>query len=215
MLTDQFNPLTGQGGNGALESAACLSDLLADVLKETNGRPELHSLQQAFSIFRDTRGPRAAELMSDADGLQKLESLDNPVARFLNLNVLSRFETVDLLQRFALSVLPGRSLRQLTAPKRLGLLKYQENLRVKPNERPMVSTVIATSMLGLAALLHYMFPNKSPTAPSMFDFLDFYSYVSKVAVNLIWIIEASRPMALLTPIGRYFSYPLIAREHNY
>lgn len=196
-----MNPLTGQGGNAAIESAACLSDLIADLL-ETTSNPDLHSIQDAFTIFRDTRGPRAAELMKAAEALQKLESLDNFALKFLNLNILSKFDTVDILKIFVQSVIPARSLRRLPAPRQLGLLQYQDNLSVKPHKRPLLLTVIGMLMLAAVVLVPTIFRHKSLDVAPAFELSDFYSYMSKAAISLVWIIEASRPMALLTPLGR-------------
>jgi hypothetical protein len=225
--TSQVNPLTGAGGNAALESAACLSDLLVEYLRKTNNRPDSLSIQQLFTRFAAKRGPRAVKLMKASAGLQDIEALASPFARLLALHVLSKFRLTDILQQgFSVSNLPGMSplllwassnmygayetstgvsLRYLPAPQRQqkGLLPFQENISIQPGERPMAATFAALSILCVLAFTPYYLPTES-TGSSSSELLGLYTYTLKTAIVLIWTVESSRPMAFLSALGRYF-----------
>lgn len=84
-----MNPLTGHGGNSAIESAAMLADLLKGELKK-NPKPDDDTIHQVFKKFQESRGPRTTNLMEATQQVQQMEVLDNPFLEFMQLTVMSQ-----------------------------------------------------------------------------------------------------------------------------
>lgn len=59
-----MNPLAGQGGNSAIESAGLLADLLKTTVDQ-NLSPDNNMLHRIFYKFQETRRLRTALLMED------------------------------------------------------------------------------------------------------------------------------------------------------
>lgn len=147
-----MNPLAGQGGNSAIESAGLLSDLLKKTLDE-NPHPSNDTIQRIFHEFQEERRLRTTKLMESTKRMQSMESLDNPLMRFLQLKVITKLGAVQIAPLLAAGSTPGRALKYLPKDFRSGVVAIDEEVHVNPQDRSTVSTVFWILLMLFAASL--------------------------------------------------------------
>lgn len=135
-MTCQQNPLTGQGGNGAIETAAEFMNALVELRDSRPGGLNGVSSEEIEAVSRkmqDTRYDRAKILVSAAHSRQALLACESPVkSRLLLEGVLPLLEPSitpeEVIQRFT----PGSRLNKLLVPFRPHQIPFDAELPAKP-----------------------------------------------------------------------------------
>ncbi|KAF7591723.1 hypothetical protein BBP40_001167 [Aspergillus hancockii] len=198
----QFNPLTGQGGNSAIEDAALLADLLKDML-EMGSQLTSNRIQSAYSHFERQRRPRAKSLMDMAHLIQRFDALENPFLEFLNLRVMSKARTETIAGNFVEFSSPGHMLKYLPRSSRGGLVALERDVVAQPGQRSTTATLLwAGLMLLIAGLIaitcqDYKSGNADPGASSRL-----YTLMITITVNGMWTIESYRTGVFGGPLCR-------------
>lgn len=152
--TSQVNPLSGQGGNAAIASAAYLADGLKDLI-DRKGVPNQASIQEVFREYQQVRGSVSRELVKDAHALQRMEALETPFLKFFQLK-LARFLTPKIVGvRLAQVFNAGLPLKHLPLPSHYGTIAIHRELETKASER--LSSAKLWVLLFVPIFLGYYF----------------------------------------------------------
>jgi hypothetical protein len=188
----KLHPIIGQGANQAIESAACLADLLHGIALE-NSHNSNDAIEHAFSQYHAIRYHRAVSVMRAGRFAQCIDSLDTWWFKYLALcKVIKRPIGSGLLPSFANMALPSVSLKGLPQPQHPGNMLYEDQIRIQPRGRSQYTTRL--SMLGFLLVsgilwyTHFAFSLISPQSHR----LDLYSGVQSICISGIWVIESYR-----------------------
>lgn len=189
-----MNPLTGQGGNSAIEDAALLGDLLKEAL-DNDPRPTNENIHAQFNHFQEERKPRARILVDGAHALQRLEALENPFLEFLQKNVIAKGEIDQLAAVMAATHCPGHILKYLPKPSREGVVARDVEVVARPRERSSIATAFWIILVLLVAGVSFALGQSVSmgTATVLHDSLLDYTLVTTMGVNALWTIESYRP----------------------
>ncbi|GME57463.1 fad binding domain protein [Neofusicoccum parvum] len=154
----KFNPIAGQGGNTAIETAAALTNALAKALKAHS--PEKIPQEVLHSLLKDVqelRKPRATHILKLSDMMQAVYAEENRVLTAMNRYILPFFGSSLMLGRFGKSFPAAVSLDTLEIPARPRTIPYVDELLRTPSPRSKLSTVfVSTVLIGLSALASYL-----------------------------------------------------------
>lgn len=150
-MPPEVHPLSGQGGNSAIESAAALVNFLTRAQKQ---KPHLSGadIQHVFQQVQTLRQSRAEKLMRIAHMRQRLEAMETPYLKFTALHVLPRFGSEVVFQRFYDTVAPAGKLDNLPVPKRPRRAPFEDELPARPRPRGAEMTLIAAGFVCLASI---------------------------------------------------------------
>ncbi|CAG8178090.1 unnamed protein product [Penicillium salamii] len=198
----KFNPLTGQGGNSAIEDAALLGDILREAL-QTDSHPDISMILAGFANFQKQRRPRTDLLRDGASSLQALEALENPLLEFMALKIMGKMSIDKLAPRFAEMCSPGHFLKYLPAPSHRGVVTPDQDIIAKPSQRSLYATALWSSgiatMICLAVLAAvYMSPGNGMDVFS--DKVQVYNVMSTISVTALWTVESYRPGFFFGPM---------------
>lgn len=199
-----MNPLSGQGGNSAIESAAVLGDLLKRILEE-NLQPRNDTIERIFTEFQKERRPRATLLMEMSKNMQQMEVLDNPFKKFLQLKVASRAGVEYIAPLVAASCTPAKTLQYLPKEIRHGTVALDEEVKMNAEARPTVMTVLWSSSMLLIALLNWYLRRLGLgllTNHNEHGAEQFYIFMLTIAINGIWVVESHRFGLFISPLFR-------------
>lgn len=118
LTKQQLHPLTGQGGNTAIETSAALTNHLVTALAENHLKPL--STEQISSIFENTqrqRQGRATNLVESAHNAQRFASLDTQIMKFAVRYFVPYLPTSLVASSWATAYCPVVSLNMLSLPK--------------------------------------------------------------------------------------------------
>lgn len=125
-------PITGQGGNSALETAAALTNTLWHALQTTSSAPmPLATITNVFQTVQSLRLPRATELMRDAHRRQKLEAMDDAKLKAFAVERYPLLKTETLYREWTRTFTPAVSLNMLGIPDRPRSVPYQDELHTR------------------------------------------------------------------------------------
>ncbi|GKZ73824.1 hypothetical protein AnigIFM60653_005476 [Aspergillus niger] len=113
-------PITAQGGNQALESAAAVVNGLMTALSQASGSGPLSQaeIQSMFERVQDIREPRTFDIIKTTHQRQKLDSMDTPELKEFLLTKYARLMPGALWKRWADTFTPAVSLNMLDLPAR-------------------------------------------------------------------------------------------------
>ncbi|KAJ5119894.1 hypothetical protein N7448_010563 [Penicillium atrosanguineum] len=206
LIGDSFhkvNPLTGQGGNAAIESAGFFCDLLKEALDESP-HPDHDRIQRIFHEYQKERGPRTKKTMEHVKSVQRMEVLDNRFLRFLQLNVVSKLGDLHIAPLFAIGSTPGRTLRYLPKSSRSsGLVALNEQVQINAQDRSTLATVFWMGLMLFIALLSSLLSRSLDIGrglDSESEPLQLYMSFVTIAISGFWAVESFRPGLLISPL---------------
>ncbi|GME33552.1 FAD binding domain containing protein [Neofusicoccum parvum] len=141
----KVNPISGQGGNGAIETAASLATEIFNMLKAQpeNASPTDADITAAFQRVQDTRRDRMVEIVKAGHQQSAVSALETPLYEFLARNVMPRMGLEGPLSMFANSVIPAERLPMLPMPSRPHSEPYLDELPAKPLPVHHISSKVA------------------------------------------------------------------------
>jgi len=211
----KLHPVTGQGANSAMEESA----MIADILWDLRDRKKLHdptSFQNAFSEFQKARYSRLTALLENAHLVQRLESFDDGVLKFLALHLIPKLPfMVAFMPELGASFAASRTLQHFPPP-RMGMWPFAPEIKLKPSSRSTFSSVISATIILFAASapwwIQTYFPSliegnnltssSSLTLPQ-YHALQLYQYAISISVSGFWITESYRSDSLMSPLNRW------------
>ncbi|KAL4797754.1 hypothetical protein BDV19DRAFT_357936 [Aspergillus venezuelensis] len=197
----KMHPITGQGGNAAIEDCAFLANRLKSLLATTES-PSDKQLEEVFREVQDVRRPRTKTLTRDAHGINHLEAFDNTRLKNLTVWFFCQIPTENILAGLAAAATPGESLNYLPLPLRSKrLLPYNDEVRIRPQLRSSKESYQWIGLFMLIVSLKYVLPSDPTPELSVFaaslahnGLTPWRHYVdaSYFAVNLFWTVESFR-----------------------
>ena len=139
----QFEPLTGQGGNSAIETSAALANHLVAAI---NLHPSFElSTEEISSVFAKTqaqREDRAWTLVRDSHSRQRLECLETLIHRFIAKKVMPYIPQFLFLTRWISTYSPAVSLNMLPMPHKPHEILYYDELLHAPSSRGRIAYLV-------------------------------------------------------------------------
>lgn len=201
-----MNPLHGQGGGSAIESAAMLADLLKGTLDQ-NPKPTDEALEKIFSKFLAERKPRATALMESTRTGQRAEVLDNFALEYLALNVMPNLGLESLAPLTVCSSTSAQRLKYLPNVKSQAPVSADEDVKANPHPRNVTVTKLAITLLLFFALQNILvslgFFAKGNADFRISELLQAYTQVIAISINSILVIEGQRAGRLFSPLIRF------------
>ncbi|KAI1323102.1 FAD/NAD(P)-binding domain-containing protein [Xylariaceae sp. FL0255] len=158
------NPISGSGGNGAIETAASLLNALLDLRSDRPSHSLSHlsasEITKVFEKVQKDRHSDAKNFVKKAHMQQALQAFENPILSFLVYRVLVRFAGPRFLLRGD-SLLYTRSthLKYADAPKNLPphVMPFTHELPAKPVESAIVKNGVWLGFgVAVAGLVYAM-----------------------------------------------------------
>ncbi len=142
----QQNPIGGQGGNAAIESAAAFVNSL---LRMMDSRQGALSDADVDSIFRETqnvRWNRAHMLMEAAKKKQALTALESPIGSVVVRMLIPLLDLESGLRPAIPTFAGGTKLERLAVPKRPRAHPFDDELPAKPLKTSLPQFIAATCL---------------------------------------------------------------------
>jgi 2-polyprenyl-6-methoxyphenol hydroxylase-like FAD-dependent oxidoreductase len=128
-LSYQIVPITGQGGNTALETAAALTNGLVKTLQSIClNRLSLSEITSVFETVQTLRVPRAWNLMKEAHRRQKLEAMDTPELKAIAEERVPQLKLESMYRQWVKLLTPAVSLHMLDISARPRRVPFQDEL---------------------------------------------------------------------------------------
>lgn len=130
----QFEPISGQGGNSAIETAAVLVSNLATMLKSKTSPSDITTadIHAVFAKTQATRETRTQMLVKASHQEQLFAAMETPLLGLIG-RYLSPFFPIDLkLDPWSKNIEGGHKLDILDVPKRSRAVPFHDELASKP-----------------------------------------------------------------------------------
>ncbi|KAJ5431308.1 Monooxygenase FAD-binding [Penicillium cf. griseofulvum] len=151
----KFEPLTGQGGNNAMETAASLTNHLVTALKNSqSGTLSSAEISKIFESVQQQRENRAWGLVKASHIRQRLECMETPLLKFMARYVVPRFSKHLIFGKWIETYCPAVSLDMLPLPHRPREIPYFDERFRTPSSRGVVSILLYAVYFLLAWLGH-------------------------------------------------------------
>ncbi|KAF2141586.1 uncharacterized protein K452DRAFT_271195 [Aplosporella prunicola CBS 121167] len=202
----KFNPISGQGGANAIETAAVLVTQLMTTLTQ-HPTPTTADLSAAFQTTQSLRLARVQDLVRAAHAEQSLSALETPLLKLMARLYVPLLGVEGALGKFSDAFVGGASLPMLLVPKRPRFEPYLDELPARPLQWKEVSASVAgvvfarlvvvarTEMGGVERGLLAGLGNLSTDATEV------YRHTALLPSILIWTIEAYRAANVAGPIS--------------
>ncbi|KAL4903132.1 hypothetical protein BDW74DRAFT_52597 [Aspergillus multicolor] len=200
----RMHPVSGHGGNAAIEDAASLANRLKDVL-EINPNPTFSQLQNIFEKLQKERLPRTKYLTYSASVLAELEMFKTCLKKLIMLYLYPLIPGENVIASLGESMIQCEPLKYLPLPMRSKkLVPFADETKVRTMDRPSTASYAWISLFFLIASLQFILPSDglsfSLDQPVLFSAWQSYTHASYIAVNAFWAIESYRSAFSLTPI---------------
>jgi hypothetical protein len=200
-----MHPITGQGGNAAIEDCAYLANRLQDLIRRGQ-TPTYTQLQDIFHELQEERRPRTEFLTKGAHGLGRLESFGTPILKQVMLHIFPRVPCENILAGLAESMTQGKPLMYLPLPQRAKrITPYDDEVTATPKRRSALSSYIWILLFLLAGSLRYLLaldPTNNPNIASLAESPSWQHYEGRTyfCINAIWTLESYRSALSLSPL---------------
>lgn len=142
--------------------------VLANELKDAtaqDGNANEASLEAALRNYQKARQSQSLTVVDLAHKIQKMEALETPVTKFIQLSLMKRAPIEMLGNAFGQWFAPAEHLKHLPLPSRRGLMPFTDEVKVKPQRRPNIITMLFALFLAAIVLLLYPYIQKGQEIP--------------------------------------------------
>ncbi|KAK2729707.1 FAD binding domain protein [Colletotrichum kahawae] len=154
----KIDPVSGQGGNGAIEAAALLGNAIAELLEKY---PEAEKrstdlVEGAIAQVHAIRYHRAKKLVSEGHNLQQILTGRSPFSKIVTQYLVPILKEDGFLNVALPIFKAGPRVEKLALPKRARLVPFDDELPARPitsKAALRVATIISAG--SFAALLYY------------------------------------------------------------
>ncbi|KAL5041281.1 hypothetical protein BDW71DRAFT_192104 [Aspergillus fruticulosus] len=212
----RMHPVSGHGGNAAIEDAAFLANRLKEVL-ENSKRPTDSQLRDIFQKLQEERRPRTDLLTNGASKLAHLEMFSTPLLKLIMLHLYPLVPGENILASLSESMVQSEPLNYLPLPPRSKkLVPFDDEIRIKTKDRSTTVSYSWIFVFFLIASLQFMLPIQaglpiSTAQPTLLSAWIGYEHASYIAVNAFWAIESYRSAFSLGPILTPIPWILVAQ----
>jgi hypothetical protein len=154
-FASQFEPLTGQGGNNAIETAASLTNHLVAALKRCkSGTLSTDEVSNVFKSVQDQREDRTWELVKASHARQRMECMETPLLKFIGRYLIPKMPRYMVLDRWTHTYSPSISLNMIPQPKKHWEIAYHDERFRAPYSRGFSGIILYAAFFFLAWLGH-------------------------------------------------------------
>lgn len=147
----QFEPISGQGGNNAIETAASLTNYLTSALNANTSRPlSTEEISSVFEKVQQQRHGRVWDLVKASHARQRLECMETPTLKFIAKYVLPYIPKHILKAQWIQTYCPAVSLNMLPQPDRPRKIPYHDELLRAPVSRGWMGLMMYVAYISLA-----------------------------------------------------------------
>lgn len=136
-MNSQPHPLTGQGANCCLETAACFTNGLVKLLRSTPSETPVSEgdISSMFDTVQQTRQPRVRFLIEAAHKRQKLVAMDTPEHKSYVATKIPSLPIKVVHSEWLKIFPPAVSLDMVPLPARPHKIPYHDELGAQDNKR--------------------------------------------------------------------------------
>ncbi|RKL28325.1 hypothetical protein BFJ72_g12556 [Fusarium proliferatum] len=224
----KIDPASGQGGNGAMESAALFVNALVRQLKLSPQGLSDSRIDSALSEVHTLRYERAKGLVEQAHSLQMMISQRFPFARFIFKHLIPIFGPDAFIDIVTPICCEATRIQGIPVPRRPHFVPFEDELPAKPIKSGLarrVSWVLATGTLGLSLFATLKTKDFGARTGALYSVLQQWGsggllgkvvgqssvtgLASLTSVLSSWLIEGSRRGNSLNPLSWTTVYSLI------
>ncbi|KAL4864905.1 hypothetical protein BDV12DRAFT_175419 [Aspergillus spectabilis] len=207
----KMHPLTGHGGNAAIEDSALLANRLKDLL-ETAQKPTGSQLKEIFHELQEERRPRTEQLTLGARGLAQLESFGSPLLKLVMLYMFPKIPCEDILASVGEPITQGKPLKYLPLPARSkGLVPYEDEVGINTRIRSIKVSYLWICLFILMGSLRVILPATVTGSSVSSSSPQGYATSSYFSINAFWLIESYRSAFSLGPLLSPIPWILLAQ----
>ncbi|KAL2882282.1 hypothetical protein SGCOL_002551 [Colletotrichum sp. CLE4] len=152
----KIDPISGQGGNGALEAAALLTNALADMLEKNPKAQPTEVVEAALAQVHVNRHDRAKTLVANAHTLQQVLTGRSPYSKIVTKYLVPLLGDEGFLGAAVPICKASRRVYRIPLPKRRRLVPFDDELPALPMANQAASRMALVLASGsFAALLYY------------------------------------------------------------
>ncbi|KAK1637694.1 FAD binding domain-containing protein [Colletotrichum phormii] len=152
----KIDPISGQGGNGALEAAALLTNALADMLEKNPKAQPTEVVEAALAQVHVNRHDRAKTLVANAHTLQQVLTGRSPYSKIVTKYLVPLLGDEGFLGAAVPICKASRRVYRIPLPKRRRLVPFDDELPARPLTSQAASRLALVLASGsFAALLYY------------------------------------------------------------
>ncbi|GJC77502.1 FAD-dependent monooxygenase ctvC [Colletotrichum liriopes] len=147
----KFEPLSGQGGNNAIETAAAFTNALNRVLKANpNRRLSSDEITEIFKSTQQVREPRVSRLVKTSHDQQNIEANQAPIQTAIASQFIKLLSEEAKLAQFDEVVLDAISLDMLPIPNRPRRIAWHDECHRRPVSRGWLTVFLVFIFLGIS-----------------------------------------------------------------
>ncbi|KAL4993921.1 hypothetical protein BDV10DRAFT_12813 [Aspergillus recurvatus] len=212
----RMHPVSGHGGNAAIEDAAFLANRLQEVL-ENSKNPTGSKLRDIFQELQEERWPRTDLLTKGASKLANLEMFRTPLLKLIMLHLYPLVPGENILASLSESMVQSEPLKYLPLPPQSKkFLPFDDEIRIKTKDRSTTASYSWILLFFLIASLPFLLPTSgslliSANQPDFLSAWQGYVHASYIAVNAFWAIESYRSAFSLGPLLTPVPWILVAQ----
>ncbi|KAI8302434.1 FAD-dependent monooxygenase andE [Colletotrichum sp. SAR11_240] len=154
----KIDPVSGQGGNGAIEAAALLGNAIAELLEKHQDVEQLSTdlVEGAVAQVHAIRYHRAKKLVSEGHNLQQILTGRSPFSKIVTQYLVPILKEDGFLNVALPIFKAGPRVEKLAMPKRGRLVPFDDELSAKPiTARAVLRVATILSAGSFAALLYH------------------------------------------------------------
>ncbi|KAF2804993.1 FAD-binding domain-containing protein [Mytilinidion resinicola] len=152
----KVHPIAGHGGNGAIETAAVLVNLLVTALKKsTSTGLSTKDVDEIFTKVQDVREKRADTLMEASHEQQRVEGMETPLRKFQALYLLQVAGPEDVMFNFSSNIPFAEKLDMVELPPKPKLIPFKDELASAPKSRGIHGWILMAVYATCGLLAHY------------------------------------------------------------
>ncbi|KAH9228284.1 hypothetical protein K456DRAFT_1926221 [Colletotrichum gloeosporioides 23] len=154
----KIDPVSGQGGNGAIEAAALLGNAIAELLEKYPDVDQLSTdlVEGSVAQVHAIRYHRAKKLVSEGHNLQQILTGRSPFSKIVTQYLVPILKEDGFLNVALPIFKAGPRVEKLAMPKRARLVPFDDELPAKPiTARAVLRVARILSAGSFAALLYH------------------------------------------------------------
>ncbi|UQC81979.1 FAD binding domain-containing protein [Colletotrichum lupini] len=152
----KIDPISGQGGNGALEAAALLTNSLTDMLEKNPKSQPTEIVEAALAQVHINRHERAKTLVANAHTLQQVLTGRSPYSKIVTKYLVPLLGDEGFLGTAVPICKASHRVYRLPLPQRRRLVPFDDELPARPITTQAASRMALVLASGsFAALLYY------------------------------------------------------------
>lgn len=150
MLTLQINPITGLGGNIAIEDAAELANEIVRLLDETKSYPSDEEIDMAFTRVQCLRKTPATKALRNAAQRQHDDARQSMFAKYVLPLLLKHISRDTLHEASTISTVDATRVKALPVPRRAHFVPFCDEYPEAPLGHVYSAIVTSAAAIGFA-----------------------------------------------------------------